>query len=782
MNQTAASFQPSSVVVFRDGLGERRRVTDSTGRESLDLLCLNGEMVSVAAFEAAVRERADRLADFRHPSFCDLRGVERLSGGTVAVVADAVPGNRVAELLAAVTEHHLTLDINAALCLIRQLVPAIEALHEHNSDIIHGALGLERLVVTPRARLVVVDHVLGSALEQLHYSHQRYWKDVRVALPRSAGQPKFDARVDVTQIGIVALQLILGHPLADDDYPMKLAELVGSAWAIGSNGDLEPLKPGLRAWLTRALQLDLRNAFASVAEAGAELDRVLASDSDSAAETASLQNLLSQYEATTTPRSTLAAPAPAATPPSSAVHAAAPSAAAASGYIAYPAPGPVPVPTPAVRLVPPPAAAAAKAYTQGPGPVTIPAPALSPSMSSSSPVMSASSLHAETAMPTPSPAPLAAAFAAAKKDAVLPDPEFDLPQLHHEPPPRRPQPQQSLAAPPVAMPYVAPAEKKPNWVRYAVAGGVLLALVAGGVLALRRHGSAGVAADTGTLSVTSDPAGAQLLVDGKLAGVTPTTLTLPPGEHSLTLRASGAEPRTMNVSVSAGTQVSQYIELPKAEVRAETTSGRLQVRTDPPGALVSVDSIPRGASPVTIGNLAPGDHTVVVSANGNSVQQSVTVDAGMTSALVVPLGTREKGLLSGWIAITSPIEVQLFEGGKLIGTNQSDRIMVASGSHQIDLVNEALGYRVSRNVSVAPGKVETVTLRPPMGSIAINAIPWAEVWVDGEKAGDTPIGNLAVSIGKHEVTFRHPEFGEAHQAVTVTLSGPARLSVDLRKK
>jgi len=398
-------------------------------------------------------------------------------------------------------------------------------------------------------------------------------------------------------------------------------------------------------------------------------------------------------------------------------------------------------------------------------------------------VLNPASLHAETPAAPAASAPLAAAFAAAKKETAF-DSDFDLPQLHQEP--RRPQPPvastQPVAPPPVAVPYVPSAERKPNLTRYAIAGVVVLALVIGGVFALRRHGSASVSADTGTLSVNSNPAGAQLLVDGKLAGVTPTTLTLPQGDHTLTLRASGAEPRTMNVSVSAGTQASQYIELPKTEVRAETTSGRLQVRTDPPGALVSVDSIPRGASPVTIGNLAPGDHTVIVSANGSSVQQSVTVDAGMTSALVVPLGSKEKGLLSGWIAIASPIEVQLFEGGKLLGTNQSDRIMVASGTHQIDLVNEALGYRASRNVSVAPGKVETVNLRPPMGSIAINAIPWAEVWVDGEKAGDTPIGNLAVSIGKHEVTFRHPEFGEAHQTVTVTLSGPARLSVDLRKK
>jgi hypothetical protein len=30
--------------------------------------------------------------------------------------------------------------------------------------------------------------------------------------------------------------------------------------------------------------------------------------------------------------------------------------------------------------------------------------------------------------------------------------------------------------------------------------------------------------------------------------------------------------------------------------------------------------------------------------------------------------------------------------------------MVASGAHQLELVNEALGYRVTRNVSVTPAK------------------------------------------------------------------------------
>ena len=54
----------------------------------------------------------------------------------------------------------LQLDINAALCLIRQLVPAVALLHENARDVAHGLVAPERLIVTPHARLVIVEHVL----------------------------------------------------------------------------------------------------------------------------------------------------------------------------------------------------------------------------------------------------------------------------------------------------------------------------------------------------------------------------------------------------------------------------------------------------------------------------------------------------------------------------------------------------------------------------------------------------------------------------------------------
>ena len=117
-----------------------------------------------------------------------------------------------------------------------------------------------------------------------------------------------------------------------------------------------------------------------------------------------------------------------------------------------------------------------------------------------------------------------------------------------------------------------------------------------------------------------------------------------------------------------------------------------------------------------------------------------------------------------------------------MGSSQTERLMMAAGRHEIEIKNEPLGYRVARTIQVPAGKVAPVRVEFPNGTIAINAIPWAEVWIDGEKVGETPIGNLPVRIGPHEVVFRHPELGEQRHAITVTLTNPARLSVDMRQK
>ncbi len=139
------------------------------------------------------------------------------------------------------------------------------------------------------------------------------------------------------------------------------------------------------------------------------------------------------------------------------------------------------------------------------------------------------------------------------------------------------------------------------------------------------------------------------------------------------------------------------------------------------------------------------------------------------------------GPVGGWLAVPSPIELDIFRGGELVGTSRSARVMLPEGRHTLDLVNQEVGFRQTIVVTVAPGRESAAPVKIPNGVVHANALPWAEVFIDGNRAGETPLGNLQVPLGRHEVVFRHPSLGERRQTVLVTAGEPARISVDLRR-
>ena len=48
--------------------------------------------------------------------------------------------------------------------------------------------------------------------------------------------------------------------------------------------------------------------------------------------------------------------------------------------------------------------------------------------------------------------------------------------------------------------------------------------------------------------------------------------------------------------------------------------------------------------------------------------------------------------------------------------------------------------------------------------VNLNALPWAEVWIDGRRIGETPLANIKIPLGDHEAVFRHPQLSERRQA------------------
>jgi hypothetical protein len=734
INQALARAATAAPVVFRDGFGERRRfVSADPDKAALEVLLLDPELTSVPSFEFALRERVARVAAFRHAYFRRVRAVERCNDArsTLALVSDATPGVRLSEMLEEAERRQVRLEINAAMCLLRQLVSAVAIFHESVRDTEHGAIAPERIVVTPHARLVVVEHVFGGALEQLAFSSVRYWKDLRVALPPSAGPLRFDRRADVAQVGVVALSLILARVLRDDEYPAGIESALSSASAISSRSDFKPLTARLRAWLARALQIDVRHAFASAVDARADLEDVL-DEGEYLAAPAALEAFLAKYHepASCSPAST------------------------SGSHVerSHPVDDP---PTRVAPLVEIPLVGP-KAPSCADGPTVPP--------SGSAPFSS---------LPQPEAAPPMTVRLADTPRLSEREPHEDASagfgSIHRMSPTEPEEERSEMTVPTPSRRFHRP---------LAAAAAVFVLIGGGAFVAKQSVFSSARVPSTGRIAIDTNTPGIQVVVDGEVRGVTPIGLALEAGPHVMELRSAGSQ-RAIPLTIVAGAEIVQYIEMAKAD----PTTGQLDVRTEPAGAQVTIDGVQRGTSPVTISELPVGDHAVVLQAEAGSAHQTVKIEAGATASLVVQLTAAPPSVpLPGWISVSAPADVEVYENDRLLGSSKTDQLMVTAGRHELEIAAAAFGFRTMRTVQVVPGKVSSIKIEFPKGTLALNAIPWADVWVDGENVGQTPIGNLAIAIGSHNVVFRHPELGEQHAVVVVGLTAPSRLSADMRKR
>jgi hypothetical protein len=190
----------------------------------------------------------------------------------IGLIHDYTGGIRLSELLVRAETARQSIHLEASLFVIKDILTSLCELHRQSGDLAHGALAPERIVLAD-GRIRIADYVLGSAIEQLRFTTERYWKELRVAVPPTAGGARFDRHVDVAQVGMIATALFVGRRLGDSEH-------------LGVVGDLlkrTQLPQPILSWLLRALHLDPRRVFMqandalqafgeAIAEAGVRAD------------------------------------------------------------------------------------------------------------------------------------------------------------------------------------------------------------------------------------------------------------------------------------------------------------------------------------------------------------------------------------------------------------------------------------------------------------------------------------------------------------------------------
>lgn len=213
---------------FTDVLGDRLRLFDNAG-PALELLRFSAPVVTVPGFEAAVRARIEALASFSHPAFTKVRALSLLDDPhpQLALVSELVPGERLSTVLRAAQAIGVAPEAGSAVWMLRQLLPALTALHEASvGDGSHGLICPDRVIVTPGGALVLTEYVLGGAL---------------------AGLGLAPPGTDVAQTALLALAVLLGRPLRSEESTTQLARALDQACSGGGAATR------LRPWLERAV-------------------------------------------------------------------------------------------------------------------------------------------------------------------------------------------------------------------------------------------------------------------------------------------------------------------------------------------------------------------------------------------------------------------------------------------------------------------------------------------------------------------------------------------------
>jgi hypothetical protein len=249
----------------------------------------------------------------------------------------------------------------------------------------------------------------------------------------------------------------------------------------------------------------------------------------------------------------------------------------------------------------------------------------------------------------------------------------------------------------------------------------------------------------GRAIINSSPAGALVSIDGVARGTTPLDLLLPPGAHTLQLQ-NGASIRTLPLEVQASQAMSHYIELPVAAA--------------PPAPRVEVSSRPAPSQP----------------RGGGPARTPPPVPSPQPSQAPPP-----PAMTGGWAAINVPFTAQVTQNGRTIGTTGASPLALSAGVHTLELANAAFEFRTTLTVAIVAGETTRLSVTLPNGSLSVNALPWAEVFVDGRSIGTTPLANVPVPVGSREILWRHPDFGDRRQLVNVTARSPVRIGTDLRR-
>jgi len=285
-------------------------------------------------------------------------------------------------------------------------------------------------------------------------------------------------------------------------------------------------------------------------------------------------------------------------------------------------------------------------------------------------------------------------------------------------------------------------------------------------------------APTGALLVTSD-AGGDVYVDGVRKDVAPAIITgVPAGDHVIEVRKDGVPPWRQNVTVPSGQQVKV-----SAVFGAAVGTGSIRAIASEPDAQIFIDGEDKGRSPATANNVKPGDHIVEArKAKFKPVQQMVHVGQGDNAIVQLKMEIAPPDRPKAGLKVQSTVpNAEVFVDGSSLGRAPVDRSDLDPGKHYVVVHRD--GYTdFKREVFLNENQVVALVADlSATGAVRVLSTPeGADVRIDGELVGKTPVSRDQIGAGDHVIEFRLKGYFDHKETMKVEGGREKVFSVDLK--
>lgn len=149
--------------------------------------------------------------------------------------------------------------------------------------------------------------------------------------------------------------------------------------------------------------------------------------------------------------------------------------------------------------------------------------------------------------------------------------------------------------------------------------------------------------------------------------------------------------------------------------------------------------------------------------------------------------TEKERLIRMGVGLFSPVipfkGTFILVDGEPLAQSPVSSVELPEGKHKIELKNHELNAYLEDEIYIIAGETLKKSYSfPQKGAIQVQAIPWAEVFIEGKNYGQTPIEKIELPVGYYEIVFKHPAFPEKRVKVTVKGEETTRVeTVDMRK-